>query len=164
MRIAFAPLPPGLRWYSSVVLLATWFGCGRVPIAPGTIGALGALPIALLALQWGAVIGVAVTFIIFFTGVRVSTNYSRAANKKDPSEVVIDETAGQCLCLCFAPLTLYGVITAFLLFRLFDIAKPVPIRWVENNLPDGWGIMLDDIIAAVYAGAVLLLLRFIELL
>ncbi|MCY4032207.1 MAG: phosphatidylglycerophosphatase A [Hyphomicrobiales bacterium] len=164
MRTAFAPLPSGLRWYNGVVLLATWFGCGRVPFAPGTVGALGALPIALLALQWGAVIGVAVTFVIFLIGVRVSTNYSRAANKKDPSEIVIDETAGQCLCLCFAPLTLSGVIAAFLLFRLFDIAKPVPIRWIENRFPDGWGIMLDDIMAAIYAGAVLLLLRFIELL
>ena len=164
MRSAFTPLPSGLHWYDGVVLLSTWFGCGRIPVAPGTVGALGALPVALLALQWGVIVGVVATFIIFFTGIWASTGYSRAANKKDPSEIVIDETAGQCLCLCFTPLTLSGVIAAFLLFRLFDITKPVPIRWVENHFPDGWGIMLDDITAAVYAGVVLLSLRFIELL
>lgn len=164
MRIILAPLPSGLRWYDGVVLLATWFGCGRIPIVPGTIGALGALPLALLILWWNTVAGIVMACIIFFIGVQASTKYACAANKKDPSEVVIDETAGQCLCLCFAPLTLSGVVAAFLLFRLFDILKPVPIRWIENRFPDGWGIMLDDIMAAVYAGAILLLLRFIELL
>ena len=166
MRIAFTPLPTGLHWYNGVVLFATWFGCGRIPIAPGTMGALGALPIMLLVLQWNVVVGIVVTCVIFCIGVQASTSYVRVADKKDPGEIVIDETAGQCLCLCFAPspLTLPDIAVAFLLFRLFDITKPIPIRWVESHFPEGWGIMLDDITAAVYTGIVLLLLRFIELL
>ena len=143
------------------VLLALWFGCGRLPWAPGTWGSLGALPLGWAALQWGVGFGVLVALAVFAVGLWASSLYVRSTGGNDPAEVVIDEVAGQCLALCFAPLTPAGILAAFLLFRLFDIAKPFPIRWCERRFADGWGIMLDDVLAALYAGASLLLLRYI---
>ena len=145
-------------------MLATWFGAGRIPRAPGTWGSLGALPLGVLALQFGVLAGVVVALVMFAIGVWAAAFYARAANREDPPEVVIDEVAGQCLSLCFAPLTPLGVVAAFLLFRLFDIAKPFPIHWFESRFADGWGIMLDDIMAATYAGVVLLALRYLGFL
>lgn len=160
MKPFLTPLPSVLSWRQPVALLATWFGFGRLPFFPGTWGSLGVLPLALIVLQLGVVFGVIVSLTIFFIGLWVTTLYSRITGKHDPPEVVIDEAAGQCISLCFAPVTPLGVVAAFLLFRLFDICKPFPINWIEMHFPSGWGIMLDDIVAALYAGAVLVLLRY----
>ena len=144
--------------------LALWFGCGRLPWAPGTWGSLGALPLGWLALQAGLGFGVLLAAVLFVCGLWAATLYVRSMGGNDPAEVVIDEVAGQCLALCFAPLTPLGILAAFLLFRLFDIAKPFPIRWCERRFAAAWGIMLDDVLAALYAGASLLLLRYFGLL
>lgn len=84
-------------------------------------------------------------------GVAASDLYARANGVKDPPEVVIDEVAGQCLTLIVVPLAPLSYVIGFLLFRFFDIAKPFPIRWLERKLPGGYGIMLDDTVAAIYA-------------
>ena len=139
--------------------LATWFGCGRLPRAPGTWGSLAALPLAWAALQAGVGFGLLLAAALFFAGVWASSLYARDTGRQDPGEVVIDEVAGQCLAVCFAPPTPFGMLAAFVLFRLFDISKPFPVGWIERRCPAGWGIMLDDVMAALYAGAGLLLLR-----
>lgn len=84
-------------------------------------------------------------------GIAASDVYARLTGIKDPDEVVIDEVAGQCLTLLVVPLAPLPYLAGFLLFRFFDVAKPFPIRWLERNLPGGWGIMLDDTGAAIYA-------------
>ena len=144
--------------------LALWFGCGRLPYAPGTWGSLAALPLAWLALQPGLGFGLLAAFLLFLAGLWATNLYVRETGRKDPPEVVIDEVAGQCLALCFAPPGLAGLLAAFVLFRLFDIAKPFPIGWVERRFEAAWGVMLDDIMAAIYAGGCLLLLRSAGLL
>ena len=146
------------------VWLATWFGCGRLPRAPGTWGSLGALPPAWAALQFGVGFGLLLALALFLAGLWAASLYVRDTGRQDPAEVVVDEAAGQCLALCFAPLSPLGVLAALLFFRLFDISKPFPIRWIERRCPGGWGIMLDDAMAALYAGACLLLLRYAEVL
>lgn len=134
------------------VLLSTWFGCGLAPAAPGTVGSLAALPLAALAVWLGGPwLLVAVAAIVGAVGVWTSDGYARAAGVVDPSEVVIDEVAGQCLTLTVAPLAPLPYAIGFLLFRFFDIVKPFPIRWIERRLPGGYGIMLDDIVAAIFA-------------
>lgn len=144
--------------------LATWFGSGNSPIAPGTMGSLAALPIGfLIHTAFGSMVLAVSALIIFIIGVWVTDIYL-AMNKAsdDPKEVVIDEVSGQWLLLAFMPATLFGYALGFLLFRLFDIAKPWPISWVDNHVKHGFGVMLDDTLAALMGiGTYLLLEPFV---
>lgn len=134
------------------VWLSTWFGCGLAPFARGTWGSLAALPLAALAVWLGGTLALEiVSAALLAIGIAASDVYARLTGIKDPDEVVIDEVAGQCLTLLVVPLAPLPYLAGFLLFRFFDVAKPFPIRWLERNLPGGWGIMLDDTGAAIYA-------------
>ncbi|HKP62356.1 MAG TPA: phosphatidylglycerophosphatase A [Polyangiales bacterium] len=142
-------------------LLATWFGCGRVPRMPGTIGTLAALPLywLLQALgSWGVAAGaLAVTAL----GVWAADRVARSLGAKDPQIVVIDEVAG--LLVALSPnvhgwsAVLFGVIA----FRVFDQWKPWPAAQFEANLPGGWGIVMDDIAAGSWVALLLVALRHI---
>lgn len=132
--------------------LSTWFGCGLSPIGPGSVGSLAALPLAALAVWLGGTLALQiVSAALLAVGIAASDVYARLTGVKDPDEVVIDEVAGQCLTLVVVPLAPLPYLAGFLLFRFFDVAKPFPIRWLERNLPGGWGIMFDDTGAAIYA-------------
>jgi phosphatidylglycerophosphatase A len=137
-------------------LIATWFGIGLSPIAPGTCGSLVALPIAwAIRMVWGAP-GLAVACgVVFAVGWWASAAIVKASEVQDPGAVVVDEVVGQWLVLLAAPLDPAAWVLGFLLFRLFDIWKPWPVRWADRHIKGGLGIMLDDIAAAGYAGAVL---------
>ncbi len=97
--------------------------------------------------------------ICFLVGCWTSQVYATRTGRSDPSEVVIDEVAGQWLVLSVVPNDLMLYVAGFLLFRLFDIWKPWPVRWADQTLPGGFGIMVDDILAALYAAALLWLLK-----
>ena len=139
------------------VLLATWFGSGLLPKAPGTWGSLAALPFA-WAIQsnggQGALLVAAA--VIFFIGWWAADRFARETGIKDPSVVVIDEVAGQWLALAFVPMTAWSYLAGFALFRAADIFKPWPASLADRRLGGGFGIMLDDIIAGAYAGLALL--------
>lgn len=133
--------------------VATAGGVGTVPWAPGTAGSLVGLVIAwwagsTLGPPWYAVL----TAALFGLGVAAATRTERAARWKDPSVVVIDEVVGMLVALWALPFQAGEALAAFLCFRLFDIAKPFPIRRLEAQ-PGGWGIMLDDLVAGLYANA-----------
>lgn len=136
--------------------LATWFGCGRLPRAPGTWGSLAALPLAwLIAWLWGPWALVATAALLFAVGVWAAGVYARANGQADPQAVVIDEVVGQCLTLVVAPLHPLAYLIGFALFRLFDIAKPWPVSWADRSVGGGLGIMLDDVLAGLYGAAAL---------
>jgi phosphatidylglycerophosphatase A len=145
-------------------VIATWFGCGYVPRAPGTMGTLGAIPLYLLVAQRGQA-GVAVAAaVVTGVGVWAASVVARDLKKKDPQIVVVDEVAG--LLLTMIPMrevTWLGVVLGFVLFRLFDMLKPWPIRKLEA-LPGGWGIVLDDVGAGIAGAAVMAGLRFAKVL
>ncbi|HEV2336447.1 MAG TPA: phosphatidylglycerophosphatase A [Stellaceae bacterium] len=147
----------GLPLRHPAALLATAGGIGLLPLAPGSWGSLAALPCA-----WaiGALAGpaglLAAAVLAFALGVWASATLARAAGNPDPQFIVIDEVAAQWLVLVAAPLDWRAYLAAFLLFRVFDIWKPWPVRAIERRVAGGLGIMLDDIMAALYA--VLLLL------
>lgn len=147
------------RW---ATLIATWFGCGRLPWAPGSWGSLAALPCAWIILRFAGVpelaVAVATLFVLGWWAAEVAV---RQTDAKDPGWIVVDEVAGQCLTLTVAPLNLYAFGAGFLLFRLFDVWKPWPVSWADRNLTGGFGIMADDILAAIYSGAVLALGRYL---
>ena len=148
-------LPP---WHPAA-LLATWFGTGLLPIAPGSWASLAALPVAwVIASFWdGEGLGIAAV-IVLFVGWWTALTVIKASGKRDPGAVVIDEVAGQWLVLVATPLDPLAYALAFLLFRIFDIWKPWPIWWADRHLNGGLGIMLDDLLAAVYATLSLLVL------
>jgi phosphatidylglycerophosphatase A len=134
------------------VLLATWFGTGLLPIAPGSWGSLAALPVAWAIRSHVGTTGLAVaTVIVFAIGWWVAATVAKASSIEDPSAVVIDEVAAQWLVLLPAPLDPLAYAVAFLLLRIFDIWKPWPVRWADRHVKGGLGIMLDDLLAAVYA-------------
>jgi phosphatidylglycerophosphatase A len=133
-------------------LIATGFGVGKSPKAPGTMGTLAALPFGwLLGEMGGASLLAIATAITFLVGWWASAHYVKISGREDPSEVVIDEVAGMWLTLCFMPQEglFYGL--AFVAFRFFDIVKPWPVSWADKRVKGGFGIMLDDILAGLYA-------------
>lgn len=140
--------------------LATWFGCGLSSRAPGTVGTLGALPLYLLVRGHGTLAVLATAAIVTAAGVWASNVVVRDSGEKDPQRVVIDEVAGVLVALAAAPPTWGGVALAVGLFRLFDITKPFPARRAER-LPEGWGVVLDDLVAGVWAALAVLAARLV---
>lgn len=143
--------------------LANWFSTvlkiGYLPIAPGTWGSLVAVVIWFLIIESTSTITfITAIIIIFILGVYTSSITERHLAQKDPSIIVIDEWVGQWIALLFIPKSLLWGLVAFALFRLFDIWKPYPIKLLDKY-PKGWGIMLDDVLAGVYALLVLSVFR-----
>ena len=150
-------LPAHLTFYSPAALVATFFGSGLLKPASGTWGTLAALaPGLLIAQNFGAPGLLIGTALAYLAGHWASAAWIDGTQDKDPSPIVIDEVAGMWLTLTLAPLTPLGIMLAFALFRLFDIVKPWPVRWVDKNMDGATGIMLDDILAGIWAALVLL--------
>jgi phosphatidylglycerophosphatase A len=134
--------------------VSTFFGIGFIPFAPGTLTSIVFVLLYkyyLYRFSWP--LYALILILLFFIGVYASTKYSTALNEKDPRKIVIDEALGQLLVLFRMSNAWFPVLSCFVLFRIFDIAKPFPIKKIER-LPTGWGIMLDDVVAAVYAGVI----------
>jgi phosphatidylglycerophosphatase A len=141
------------------VLLATWFGVGFLPRAPGTWGSLVALPLAwVIDWRFGPTGILIAALLVFGLGWWAAAIVARAGGVHDPGAVVVDEVAGQCLVLAAAPRDLLLYILGFLLFRAADIVKPWPASWADRAIHGGLGIMLDDVFAALWAVAGLLLI------
>ena len=136
--------------------LATWFAAGTLPKAPGTWGSLAALPFAWAIAAgfepWALLVAAAALFPF---GWWASAVYMRRTGTPDPAPVVIDEVAGQWLTLVMAPMSVQFYVLGFVLFRIADIWKPWPVSWADRKIKGGIGVMLDDVLAAVYAGGVL---------
>jgi phosphatidylglycerophosphatase A len=145
--------------------VATFFGAGLLKPGPGTWGSIAAV-LLWAAFAWGfhptpevlllaLLAGITLTLIV---GIPAATITARESGREDPGFVVIDEVAGQWVALLFSPADWRYALIALVLFRLFDIAKPFPIRRLER-LPGGWGIVFDDVAAGLYALAIASLLR-----
>ena len=138
------------------VLLATWFGAGYLPKAPGTWGSLGALPFAWLIMDQGGVWSLVVACVaVFAVGLWASWDYMKRTNLHDPGSIVVDEVAGQWIVLCLAPLDPVVYALGFALFRLFDVLKPWPVSWADRRVGGALGVMLDDVLAGLYGLGVL---------
>lgn len=156
-----APAPVGEFHRHPAWWLATWFGAGALPVAPGTWGSLAALPfawaIATVFEPWALAVAAAALFPL---GCWASAVYMRRTGAADPGPVVVDEVVGQWLTLAMVPAGWLPYAIGFLLFRAADIVKPWPASWADRSLHGGLGVMLDDAIAAVYAGTGLYLLMW----
>ncbi|MEM6663784.1 MAG: phosphatidylglycerophosphatase A [Pseudomonadota bacterium] len=147
--------------------IVTVGGLGRIPFAPGTWGSLAALPLAWAChYLGGSWLLVAVTVLVFLLGLWATAQHLQG-RAEDPSEVVIDEVAGQMIALwpLSIALTVVGAdphiwpwpgwVGGFVLFRFFDVVKPPPVSWADR--PGAWGVMMDDVVAGMLAGGVVLL-------
>jgi phosphatidylglycerophosphatase A len=153
-----APRPTPSTGNRVLILLATGFGSGYAPKAPGTAGSVVGILIAwpLMGLPlWGFVLA---TLAIFALGVVASNVAEAHFSRKDPGAIVIDEIAGIMVTLIGVSPTPMHLLLGFALFRLFDISKPPPCRWSERRFKGGLGVMMDDIFAGVYAAICLQLL------
>lgn len=150
MRIA--TLPEGRSLKEPTTAIVTFFGVGLLPFAPGTWGSLAALPLGVI-LSWigGWPLLLAAAAIAAYAGWRASDIYVTQTGRQDPPEAVIDEVATQLMVMAFVPMTIAGLIGAFLVFRLFDTIKPWPASWADAEVEGGMGVMLDDLIAGLYS-------------
>ncbi len=143
----------------AILFIATGFGLGRAPVAPGTFGTLAGLPlIGILAwldktVSAGAA-GLFLVIVILFS-VWIAHRAEALMETKDPGAVVIDEMAGFCITMTLVPVTPVTLVAGFLAFRCFDILKPFPVCWFEDTFSGGAGIVLDDLMAGVLAAFLL---------
>jgi phosphatidylglycerophosphatase A len=145
-------------------LIATWFGCGWMPKAPGTMGSLGAIPLYLLVAQGGRGAVAAAAVAVTAVGIWASSVVARDLGAHDPQIVVVDEVAGILVTMIpMAVVSWRAVLIGFVLFRLFDMTKPWPVRRFEK-LPGGWGIVMDDVAAGVLGAVVMAVLRHVRVL
>ncbi|MFQ5354419.1 MAG: phosphatidylglycerophosphatase A [Thermodesulfobacteriota bacterium] len=147
----------------AVVFLATGTYLGLIPFAPGTFGTLWGVIIAFFFRETGVAAHGAVIAAVTVVSIFISGEAVKIFGTKDPSEVVCDEVAGFLAAFFLIPFTLFNAILVFILFRFFDIVKPYPVSYIDRTLPGGAGIVLDDIMAGIYANIaahiILLLLK-----
>lgn len=134
--------------------VATGLGSGYSPIVPGTAGSALGLLLYLPLAAAPAALQVAAVVALFLAGVAAGHHVARRSGIEDPSIVVVDEVVGMWITLLFLPFTPFTAAAGFLLFRVMDVVKPWPARQLEH-LHGGWGIMADDVMAAIYANLVL---------
>ena len=135
--------------------IGTVFKTGYIPIAPGTIGSIvGLLVFWLIKDSASFTVEILVVTILFFVGVWASTIVEQVLESEDPGVVIVDEVVGMLVSLMLLPPTTTVIFLAFFLFRFFDIVKPYPARWCEQ-LPCGWGIMMDDVVAGLYVNVLI---------
>ncbi len=146
----------------TALFLATWFGTGLLPFAPGTFGTLGGLPLAVALLYFPAPFRAAFLLVFLLVAVWASGRSQSILGRSDPPEVVIDEVAGFLVATWLLRPDWANLAGAFLLFRLFDILKPFPVGFIDRRLKGGLGIVLDDIAAGGYAWACLELVHFFQ--
>lgn len=163
MTFRLTPLPAGLSIRDPAVMIATWFGAGLLPRAPGTWGSLAALPFAwpihAAFGRWGLILAAGILFLI---GIWAAGVYVVRGGDEDPGPVVVDEVVGQWLALAAVThpsAAAYAI--GFLLFRAVDTLKPWPVSWADRQLKGGFGAMFDDALAGAIAAAALLAFAYV---
>jgi phosphatidylglycerophosphatase A len=145
-------------WQDPMYFIAFGFGSGLLPFVPGTWGTLAAVPIYLLFATRAWYLYLTITLVAFLFGVMICQKVSRDMGVHDYKGIVWDEVVGYWLTMFLVPLNIVWMVIGFVLFRLFDIWKPQPIRWIDKHVQGGLGIMLDDVAAAIPAWLILQLL------
>ncbi len=145
------------------VLLAAWGPCGFSPVAPGTVGTLGAIPLYLALSRLGPGAYVAFTAALVVLGSYAAERAGRYWGVADASPIVIDEVAGYLVALALVPFSWQSVAAAFVLFRIFDVLKPWPAS-AFDRVKNGFGVVMDDVAAGVWSWGAILALRLLRVL
>ena len=148
-----AALPGPVAWMAKT--LATVMGVGYLPVAPGTWGSLAAIPLVMGASQLTLPAYAAMLIAATALSVGVASLAERAFASHDSSHVVLDEVVGMLWTFFAVPVSAPWLISGFILFRVFDALKPGPIRWLDNNVMGGFGVIIDDVAAGIVSCALL---------
>ncbi|HEV2333669.1 MAG TPA: phosphatidylglycerophosphatase A [Gammaproteobacteria bacterium] len=144
-------LTPRQVFSNPIHFLAYGFGAGLSPKAPGTMGTVVTIPIYVLLMYLGQPVYWAFLVVALVAGIYICGYTAKVIGADDPKSVVWDEVVGYLITMLGLPLGWVWILAGFLLFRLFDIWKPWPIRWLDRNVKGGLGIMVDDVAAAIPA-------------
>ncbi|MEY4616208.1 MAG: hypothetical protein RJB66_1168 [Pseudomonadota bacterium] len=135
--------------------IATMFGIGKAPKAPGTWGSLATLPICFVLMKMGPLVYMAVSLGLAILAIVAAEHYERQSAHHDSKEIVIDECVGMLITMTWLPLTWQSFVLGFLLFRFFDILKPFPVSYFDRKVPGGFGVVADDIVAGIMGNVIL---------
>jgi len=138
-----------------VLFLAFGFGSGLAKKMPGTMGTVAAIPVYLAFTQFNIWIYSVLTVIVCIIGIYICDTAAKQLGEHDFGGIVWDEVAGYLVTMWFVPFSWTAVLYGFVLFRIFDILKPWPIKWVDKKVEGGFGIMLDDVLAGLFSAAIL---------
>ena len=142
------------------MFFATGFFIGNIPFAPGTFGTMLGLPLCFLLSMLDFSFAVFLTVIFIFISVFIAHDAEKILKKDDPGCIVIDEIAGMMITLLGLPFNVFYALAGFAIFRLFDILKPFPIRFIEKKLSGGTAIVMDDVVAGIFSNLILRVLCF----
>jgi len=137
------------------LFLAFGFGSGLVKKMPGTMGTVAAIPVYLAFIQFNIWVYSVLTLLVCIAGIKICDDAAKRLGEHDFGGIVWDEVAGYLVTMWFVPFSWYSVMVGFILFRIFDILKPWPIKWVDQKVDGGFGIMLDDVLAGIFAAVLL---------
>lgn len=143
---------------SIIKFLASGFYTGYFPVAPGTIGSLVGILACFFLQDISFSTYVTVTILTLIAGIYISGEAEKVYQAKDSSHIVIDEIAGIFFTFMYLPKGIGFLLAGFVAFRFFDILKPYPIRLIDEKINGGWGIMLDDVLAGIYANILIRLI------
>ena len=138
----------------AVLFVATGFFIGRIPVASGTFGSLIGLPLCFLLSRLNFLQSASVILIFILFAIGIASAAEKILKQKDPGQIVIDEIAGLMVALAGLPFNLKTVFAGFIVFRVFDILKPFPIRILDTSVKGGSGVVLDDVLAGIYSNLV----------
>ena len=154
-------VPPGLNLKNPAHLIAFGFGAGLSPKAPGTMGTLLGFPLFLALSSFLPAVQMSILVVLFLIGIWLCDVTGKAIGEADHSGIVVDEFVCFAMVLVFTPSDPYWMIAAFAVFRFFDIVKIWPASWIDNNLKNGFGVMADDLIAAMFSILLILVSRYL---
>ncbi|HLB56586.1 MAG TPA: phosphatidylglycerophosphatase A [Coxiellaceae bacterium] len=147
--------PPHSIWTNPIHFIACGFGFGTFPYFPGTIGTLLAIPLTIFLSRTTLQFYIVAVVLLFLIGMYVCNITNRDFGTDDHPAAIIDEIATFPIVMILIPMNWYFLLIGFLLFRFFDIVKPFPIRWIDKNVHGGFGVMLDDLLAAIFSWIIL---------
>lgn len=154
------PIPESI-WRNPLHFIAFGFGVGAIPIAPGTFGTLMGIPFYLILKALPCYLYFVATIIIIILSILICNKVDKEMESHDHQGMCLDEVVGFVVTMFAMPFALHWIVIGFILFRIFDIWKPFPIWYIDEKMPGGAGIILDDVAAGIYSCIILHFLRWI---
>lgn len=155
------PFNPQTKMKYFIIILSTGIGIGYSPFAPGTLGSLLAIPVCLFFRFKTQFLYLPFLIIFIFFSIWISDHAQKYFAKVDDQRIVIDEVSGLLCTFLFLEKSFFSILTGFILFRIFDILKPFPIRRLEKRLKGGYGIVFDDVVAGLYANIIIRIIFYL---